>query len=571
MAHPTDATLDLGPNALGAAPSRSREGVLFAGAVSILVLALWSIPKLSFADGGVHVAMAHLLTVLETGTADPILSQYFTPNIQAEPNWFIYPILAGLLRVFDPYTAEKILLTGYVIGFPYAFRYAVTAVNPRNAPLSWFALPFVFSWPLNLGLYNFIFSLVWLFVALGYALRRWTAMTPARTLVMTLLGLITYASHLTAAIVLCLCLGGLGVWLLWCEIRHPGSSGLRRAEPRQRVDGGAARRLWVPFAAFALAMLPIVVLTLLFALRNTGQKVEFGPDLWYRTKMLLYGNVILSHTRWEGVFSTPVALLPIVAAPALLIARRRGRSPAPAGPASPLDGMLVGALLVLLFSYAIPNSMSGGGLAVQRIQIFPYLVLMLWLALVSDWPALRRATTVIAGVATAGLLAINLQHNHRNSRYVAEFDSAVEWLEPGRTMLLLDFTGWKASPDGAHDSFRLNFVGHPQSLFVVNRPLVDLNLYQASTPNFPVRYRRDTDPYVHLRGNGANPETPPTDEFLMAGTRSAIQVDYVLVWGLTPERAAMDGADLALDQLAAGYELVHVSDHGWMRVYRRRE
>ncbi|BAI70810.1 hypothetical protein AZL_001720 [Azospirillum sp. B510] len=574
MVRSTEAALGLGPGrlepgVLDAAPSGSRETIPFAGAVSVLVLALWSIPRLSFGDGGVHVAMAHLLTVLAAGTADPILSQYFTLNLQSEPNWFIYPVLAALLRVFDPYTAEKILLTGYVIGLPYAFRYAVTAVNPRNAPLSWFALPFVFSWPLNLGLYNFIYSLVWLFVSLGYALRHWRAMTPARTLTMALLGLVTYFSHLTAAIVLCLCLGGFGAWLLWCELRRPGSSGLLEAGPR---------RLWVPFAAFAAALLPIVVLTLLFALRNTGQKVEFGPDLWYRTKMLVYGNVILSHTRWEGAFATPVALLPFGAATLLLFRRRQGGRAAPGpvlgsvpGPVNdPMDGMLAGALLVLLFSYAIPNSMSGGGLAVQRIQIFPYLLLMLWLALVTDWRALRRVTVAVSGVATAGLLAINMVHNHLNSGYLAEFDGVAQRLEPGRTMLLLDFTGWKASPDGRYDSFRLNFVGHPQSRFVATRPLVDLNLYQASTPNFPVRYRTEADPYIHLRGNGANPESPPTDEFLMAGTRSAIQVDYVLVWGLTPERAAMDGAGLELEQLDAGYELAGISEHGWMRIYRRR-
>ncbi len=578
MVHSTESPLDLEPDAsrpsaLGVAPSKSRETILFAGAVSLLVLALWSIPRISFGDGGVHVAMAHLLTVLSMGSADPVLSQYFMLNLQSEPNWFIYPILAALLQVFDPYTAEKILLTGYVIGLPYAFRYAVTAVNPRNAPLSWFALPFVFSWPLNLGLYNFIFSLVWLFVALGYALRHWRAMTPGRTLAMTLLGLVTYFSHLTAAAVLCLCLGGFGAWLLWCELRHPGSSGLR-ASSGQAPEEPTATRLWVPFAAFATALLPIVVLTLLFTLRNTGQKVEFGPDLWYRTKMLVYGNVILSHTRWEGAFSTPVALLPFVAAALLLVRWRRttAQNGAPADPLdNPLNGMLAGALLVLLFSYVAPNSTSGGGLAAQRIQIFPYLLLMLWLAVVTDWTALRRVTATVAGVATVGLLVINMAYNHLNSRYLAEFDSAAQRLEPGRTMLLLDFTGWKASPDGLHDSFRLNFVGHPQSRFVANRPLVDLNIYQASTPNFPVRYRPEADPYIHLRGNGPNPETPPTDEFLMAGTRSAIRVDYVLVWGLTPARAAMDGARLTLDQLDAGYELASVSDHGWMRIYRRRE
>ncbi|CAO3350757.1 GtrA-like protein [Azospirillum palustre] len=552
----------LGPGALGAAPSKSREAILFAGAVSLLVLALWSIPRLSFGDGGVHVAMAHLLTVLAADTADPILSQYFMLNLHSEPNWFIYPILAALLQVFDPYTAEKILLTGYVIGLPYAFRYAVTAVNPRNAPLSWYALPFVFSWPLNLGLYNFIFSLVWLFVALGYALHHWTTMTPRRTLAMTLLGLVTYFSHLTAAVVLCLSLGGFGMWVLWSERRHPGSSGLRTSGKPE------ANRLWVPFAAFAAAILPIVALTLLFILRNTGQKVEFGPDLWYRTKMLVYGNVILSHTRWEGAFALPVALLPFATAALFLFRRRQGRMAAQNGA---LNGMLAGALLVLLFSYAIPNSTSGGGLAVQRIQIFPYLLLMLWLAVATDWSALRRATVAVAGTATAGLLAINMVHNHQNSRYLAEFDSVAQQLEPGRTMLLLDFTGWKASPDGLQDSFRLNFVGHPQSRFVASRPLADLNIYQASTPNFPVRYRPDADPYIHLRGNGANPETPPTDEFLMAGTRSTIRVDYVLVWGLTPQRAGMDGARLTLDQLDAGYELAGVSEHGGMRIYRRKD
>lgn len=170
------------------------------------------------------------------------------------------------------------------------------------------------------------------------------------------------------------------------------------------------------------------------ALRNAGQAVGYGPDPWYGTKMLLYGNPILSHTRWEGVFAVPLALLPFVAAGLLLWCRR--------------------------------------------------------------WRAVD------------GLLAINLAYNHLHSRYVAEFATAAAYLEPGGTMLLLDFTGWNHSPDGRHESFRLNFIGHPQSRFVAGRPVVDLNLYQASTPNFPVRYRFLNDPYIHLRGNGAHPEAP---------------------------------------------------------------
>ncbi|PWC43466.1 hypothetical protein [Azospirillum sp. TSO22-1] len=527
--------------ALGPAIARSRERMLFNGAVLVLVLALWSIPRLSFADGGVHIAMAHLLTALLDGSAHTVLARYFELNLQTEPNWFIYPVLALLLQVFEPHTAEKALLTGYVLGLPFAFRYAVTALRPENAPLSWFALPFVFSWPLNLGLYNFIFSLPWLFVALGYALRHRDDLTPKRAAVLALLAVGTYFAHVTSVIVLVLVLGALGGWRLWRE--------------------GA--RAWPPVLASAAALLPVLALTAAFALRNAGQEIGYGPDPWYRTKMLLYGNPLLSHTRWEGLFTTPLALLPFAAA-GLLLWRRRG------GGWTAADGLLLGAAGVTLFSYVIPNNTSGGGLAVQRLQIYPYLLVMLWLAATTDWPALRRATVAVAGVAAAGLLAVNLVYNHLHSRYVAEFETAASYLEPGSTMLLLDFTGWNHSPDGRYDSFRMNFIGHPQSRFVAGRPVVDLNLYQASTPNFPVRYRYWNDPYLHVRGNGAHPEAPPSDEFLMAGTRSDVQVDYALVWGLTPERAAADRASLTLDQLAEGYELLHVSENGWMRIYRRK-
>lgn len=551
--------------ALGLSRSRVPETVLagvpertaFGGAVLVLVLALWSIPRLSFPDGAVHVAMAHLLTVLADGSADPVLSRYFELNIQAEPNWFIYPILAVLLKLVGPHVAEKILLTGFVAGFPYAFRYAVTAVRPENGSLAWFALPFVFAWPMTLGLYNFIYSLPWLFLTLGYALRHWTAMTPARTLVLALLALVTFFSHVTSAIVLMLGLAALGVWLLWGEWRVPGSSGLR-------PEAGSPGRLWLTVAAFAAALLPVVALTLLFAVRHTGQEVEFGPGLWYRTKMLLYGNPILSHTRWEGIFAAPVALLPLVASAIMLVRRWRQ------GGIQPLDGLLLAAVGVTLFSYVIPNNTSGGGLAVQRIQIFPYLMFMLWLAATTDWRALRRVTVAVSALATAGLLSINLYYLHLSSRYVAEFEGAAAYLEPGRTFALLDFTGWNVSPDGAHDSFRLNFYGHAQSRFVVDRPLVDLNLYQASTPNFPVKYREEADPYIHIRGTGPNPIAPPPDEFLAVGERSAIRVDYALVWGLTPQRAALPGAAPVLEQLSQGYELVQVSEHGWMRIYRRK-
>ena len=542
MSHQNEASL---PNearlAVEAAVMQSRERLLFNGAVALLVLALWSIPRLSFADGGVHIAMAHLLTALADGSAHPVLSQYFELNLRAEPNWFIYPILVLLLQLFEPHTAEKALLTGYVIGLPFAFRYAVTAIRPENAPLSWFALPFVFSWPLNLGLYNFIFSLPWLFVALGYALRHQNAMTPGRTAVLALLALGTFFAHVTSIIVLVLALGAIGLWMLWRE----------------------RGRAWPRVLAFAVALLPVVALTGWFVLRNAGQEIGYGPDPWYRTKMLLYGNPILSHTRWEGLLATPLALLPF-AATAWVLWRRRG------GGWCAADGLLLAAVGVTLFGYVIPNNTSGGGLAVQRIQIYPYLLFMLWLAAAVDWPALRRATMAVAGLAAAGLLAINVFYNHLHSRYVAEFESAAAYLEPGSTMLLLDFTGWNNSPDGKHHSFRMNFIGHPQSRFVAGRPVVDLNLYQASTPNFPVRYRFMADPYVHVRGTGAHPEAPPPDEFLTVDARSDVRVDYALVWGLTPERAAADRAELSLAQLAAGYELFHVSENGWMRIYRRK-
>jgi len=57
----------------------------------------------------------------------------------------------------------------------------------------------------------------------------------------------------------------------------------------------------------------------------------------------------------------------------------------------------------------------------------------------------------------------------------------------------------------------------------------------------------------------------------MSATRSDIHVDSVLIWGLTPERAAAERANLTLDQLAEGYELFHVSENGWMRICRRKD
>ena len=105
------------------------------------------------------------------------------------------------MRIFPPLTAEKILLSLYVIGFPLAFIYFIGAVDPAKKPLGLLSFAFIYNYLFMMGFDNFVFSIPLAFWALGYFWKRRTRLTFGQAVVLNLLLLLVYFGHMITYLV----------------------------------------------------------------------------------------------------------------------------------------------------------------------------------------------------------------------------------------------------------------------------------------------------------------------------------------------------------------------------------
>ncbi len=65
-------------------------------------------------------------------------------------------------------------------------------------------------------------------------------------------------------------------------------------------------------------------------------------------------------------------------------------------------------------------------------------------------------------------------------------------------------------------------------------------------------------------------QSPPRAEILAYPQRTGGRVDYVLTWGLRPDRLGEPDVRKVMDQIAAGYEVVWTGGEGRTTLYRAR-
>ncbi|MFP5285118.1 MAG: hypothetical protein ACLGI9_05205, partial [Thermoanaerobaculia bacterium] len=171
--------------------SRRQETWLFAALIVFHLLPIWLLPVAPTQDGPAHLSMAHALR--QYGTSEGLyLREFFVRNEEAIPNWFVFFLLGNVLRFLPLPMAEKVLLSAYVILLPLSARYAL---RPRARFLAFLSFPFTYNFLLNMGFYNFCFSLPAFLFSVGFWLRHRGRLGFKETAILALLLLWTYFCH----------------------------------------------------------------------------------------------------------------------------------------------------------------------------------------------------------------------------------------------------------------------------------------------------------------------------------------------------------------------------------------
>jgi putative flippase GtrA len=527
--------------------------VLFAVLLVLHVLPIWLVAYVPTQDGPLHVE--NVIALLRHD-ASPLLRHWYLANWGAQPNWLTQALLAPLLAVVSPVTAEKIVLTGYTLLFPLSFR----AVLPRGRRGWWAALavfPFVHAFPFHMGFWNFCYGLGLAFLAAGFWLRTRGRLTGPRFAALALLSVLLYLAHAVAFAGTLIAAGavlgfraGLSLW-------------------RARGDRARSRRIARAYLARAggglAAAAPGLLLLGAWLLAHKDRVSGRIPLLELAAK-LATAYVLVAIDRREILLAVAVSLILFVAAVHLALTRAgRGLR------FRPHDGWLVAAASFALLYFAVPDVVAAGAHVSDRLALLSFLCLVVWIGAPSAPAAsVRRAAAALALVAVAAL-AVRFDKQRQLSSYLEEFVSAQAAVGADRVLLPLALAPF--GPRDAHGwpiGYRVKPFLHATGWIVAARGGVDLKNSQANTDQCPVRWPAERNPFRVIAFSLGRMEASPPCVDLGAAPRLG-EVDYVLVWGATRENLETPcGAALAVE-LASRFEPVFLSaPRGMLEIYRPR-
>lgn len=567
-----------------------REPLLFWALLLVHLAPVWAFPYLPTTDGPAHLANADILRKYHDPSL-PALRRFYLISATPSPNLVGHLLLAGLLYVVPPLAAEKLVVSLIVVLLPLSARYAVRSIRPRAAALSFLAFPLVYSFLLGQGFYNFCLSLAAFFFLVGYWVRRRESLAGRRpwsaAVCLLALSFVLYACHLFSLLMACGVLAALaGWWWLreWARSGRPTGPALRRL-----VVTGAAL---LPSVAMALAFRPSARVETTFqdtpwslhaAREDLLSVLQFSALVSFRKEEAYLGGVVAATSIGLALFAlyVRVARRPALAGRRLTGGAVDGSSAGVLDYGSPTrarlgacfgtwDVLLLVAAGLFAFYLNAHDRLSLHFYIPPRVMVFLFVALLLWLA---GQPMTRRVRGLVVPVAAAAALGLLASHALKYREFAPqfrEFVSAGDHIPRGATFLPLVF-----SPQGRDD------WGKPSASDVapfymasgyvaVRRDAIDLRNYEAKTDHFPVRFRPEVNPYKHMAIGLGLDTLPPKIDISGYESRSGANVDYVMVWGMTPElKDHPDTVDLCR-QLAAGYDPVPLDGARRTELWKRK-
>jgi hypothetical protein len=536
--------------------TRPWERIAFVALLLLGLASIWSVHYLPTQDGPSHMQNAKLL--LDYGQTDRhMVRYYYRLNAHPDPTWFGYLVLAGLITVFPPWIAEKILLSGYIVLLPLSVLFALRATQSHSVFLTFLIFPFVFTYTFHLGFYMFCFSMPGFFLLLGYWMRTRGRFCPRGIALLAASSLLLYCCHLISLAMAYIWLGLLATWFSVLE-SCPDTA-------MARIDFTLlARRLQERTVALVIAFMPTILLVGLFLVRQ-GVGLQNRAPVWRLLAHLVSLSSLVSYSLWEFVPATIMAIMFGVISVALVVRRVRERT---FNEADGFVGICVVCVLLYLF---VPDQMAGGSFMTLRLILFPYFALILWFA---SHHFSERVRTWIVGVSiavTLSLLGIHVVKYKQLTGYIQEYMAGGHLVGPNQTVLALSFADKGRALDGRPLSLRVAPFMHAASYIAAERSAIDLTNYEAWSRYFPVVYREELNPHTHIFRKSTSDRAADI-EFLSYEERTGGTVDYVLLWGLTEQDRRGKAFDSIAGQLRRGYELMYISPQtGSLTMYRRKK
>jgi hypothetical protein len=518
--------------------TRRAELVAYVATAGLSLIPVWLPSVFPSQDGGAHVYNAHVLASLAVGDRAGPYADIYRLNFTALANWADHVLLALLTALFSPATAEKLLVSAYLLAFAAAARYAAASIRPGQGWVAHLALPLLFTFSVQMGFYNFILCFPLHFLLIGFywrhrSGRRW------RPLAALLLAL--YILHPLAWL--------FGVLSLTIIVLANARDAHAHGHTSPRTTARRLLDVW-------LAAAPGFVLLLVLIGNEPVEKAEWQPLLALIRHVFFAGPVWTFSPVDTGLGA---ALFGLFAFGTVLA----WQSTTPADASNAL-AWATGAYVLLMV--VLPSQWKSLGLITERVGTFAFLTWVLALAGHAYAPRARRAL-IIGGQVLALLFVARWTVAVQSLEpYVEEYLSVAPHVERWHRVLELNFAPRGRGPDGERLSHPVAPFAHTISMVGAARDAVILNDYEAMTAVFPLKYRSGAADLLE-----STTHDPP--DFRIADLEQFERVtcrpiDYIVIWQADP---ADEHTQAMLRSLRDRYVLTYVSQPGGRAQVHQRQ
>jgi hypothetical protein len=499
--------------------ARRGEALVFWSLVAAQLIPIWGFQYLPTQDGPAHLSNAVILR--EYRAPGTHYHELFEIRREPIPNWTAHLMLAGLMFIVSPLVAEKLLVTGYVLGLAGAMRYYCGAFGEPTKPLALVGLLFTFNRCFWLGFYNFGLSLALCFFMLGYWLRHREQVNVVTSSVFSLLLTATFFTHLAGFLLAATALSWLAL-----------------ASPRRRGRNLA----WVILACLPASLLAwdYLVQTGFFGAGGSERLFDHaaaclrGFKSWHflGQELIAMDSELFAHHSGERL---PLGLIvlglyAVLVVGTLLSGRSRNDIQSQAPSRWPIAGL---AFAFLLAYVVLPQHLNieHGGFLKTRIVLLPPLLL---LACLREPGRVERQIgascrpsrlpilyTLAVRAVVVVILLINVllvtQRVAADNRALAEYTAAQEVVGSGRVLLALRSP--QHPPENRSEQLADPLL-HAANYYCLGTGNLNADNYQAGTKHFPVHFRHGL--------------TRASDVFLTEDGQDAVEV--IISWEIEGRR-----------------------------------
>jgi len=491
--------------------------------ILIYLIPIWVFKFIPTQDGPSHLYNSQILAWYLNPTST--FRQFYDLRLALFPNWLTYIILAPLMLVVPALIAEKILLSLYIILIPLSVWYLLDAIRPGKTLLTLASFGLIYNYLLLMGFYNFVFSLPFVLVAIGYWWKHRANLGVREIVYLNLMCVIIWFGHIVGYAVALFAIGFLALL---------------------QIRGG--------LKAFFKTLACILPSTVLFINYYLGSdisntvKVDLGriPGLLLDLASM---KILVSYDQTQAYISYLVAVLF-----GLLVISTVWMKLCGEGKwyqrFNKRDLFFLLCLCLLALYLLLPWSMGPGGWLNDRFALLICFLLLAWFVegKQKGWRIIFSVLATCVALINVGYVSFTFAHFESGLK---EYTSGTQIIEKGKVILPFFFDGYGGSD-------RVGVYVNAANYYALDNGGINLGNYEVQFDYFPVKFKDSFIPPVNEK-EWVQVIHWQTRRVNLCGYAS--HIDYLETWGK---------ADMTtFSSIARCYSLVF--ENGNLRIYSPNE